>query len=288
MKKLALGDAFPILHDAARVRRGGGRPAATQRCELDPILGRRYAARRFEPAWRSVLGAPGSFATALLLALAATASTPATAGAQPDGSFPVRKILLQVAGSLNEALEHAPSYQPIPWTDPSGSSTGTITVFSPIQQGGRPCRSFKYVLRDMSEQVTGTGMHCRGRGGLWLAAGVPDSVVVRPVVRSAGPIPLAPPAAIPQPAQPDPLLAQLQANLARLAYDPGPADGRARPGFQDALRLFEADEGVASTPEPIGRDLTLSAAAVARSELAGSCEPPADVQASALVCGRRR
>ncbi len=259
-------------------------PVAPPQCELDPVLGRRYAGRRFKPAWRVVLGAPGSFETALLLALAATASTPAPAGAQSDESLPVRKILLQVAGSLNEALEHAPSYQPIPWTDPSGSSTGAVTVFSPILQGGRPCRSFKYVVRDAAEEVTGTGLHCRERGGLWLAAGVPDSVAVR----SLGPIPLAPPAATPQPPRPDPLLAQLQANLVRLAYDPGPADGWARPGFQDALRMFEADEGVPSTPDPISRDLTLSAAAVARAGLAGSCEPPADVQAATLVCGRRR
>lgn len=217
------------------------------------------------------------------------ASTPAPAVAQSDQSLPVRKLLLQVAGSLDDALEHAPSYQPIPWTDPLGSSTGAITVFSPIQQGGRPCRSFRYVVRDAAEEVTGTGLHCRVRDSLWLATGAPDSVVVR----SAGLISLAPPAAIMPPAQPDPLLAQLQANLVRLAYDPGPADGRARPGFREALRMFEADEGVPSTPDPIGRDLTLSAAAVARAERArteraGSCQASADVQAAVLVCGRRR
>lgn len=218
-----------------------------------------------------------------MLALAVLAGSVLPAAAQPDASLPVRKTRLLVAGALNEALEHARSYQAIPWTDPSGSAAGAITVYSPITQGERPCRSFKYLVRDASQEVTDTGLRCREPNGLWLAAGAPDIVAVR----SLAPIPLAPPSN-PEPPQPDPLLSQLQANLMRLAYDNGPTDGLRRPGFEDARRRFEADEGVAPDPDPVRRDLALSAAAVARAQMAGSCEPPADIQAATLVCGRRR
>ena len=229
-----------------------------------------------------------------MLALAAGPSARSQAGE----TLPVRKLRLQVAGSLNEALEHARSYQPIAWTDPSGGSTGAITVYSPILQGERPCRNFKYVVRAGSEEITDSGLRCRQRGGLWLDAGVPDRVAVRalapiplaPVPLAPvplAPVPLAPSAAVPAP-PPDPLLAQLQANLMRLAYDAGPADGTMRPGFAEALRMFEADEGVAPSADPVRRDLALSAAAVARAQVAGSCAPLADVQAATLVCGRRR
>ncbi len=210
--------------------------------------------------------------------LALAAGPPARS--QAGESLPVRKLRLQVAGSLNEALEHARSYQPIAWTDPSGGSTGAITVYSPILQGERPCRNFKYVVRAGSEEITDSGLRCRQRGGLWLDAGVPDLVAVR----ALAPIPLAPTPSIP----PDPLLAQLQANLVRLAYDAGPADGTMRPGFADALRAFEADEGVAPSADPVRRDLALSAAAVARARVAGSCQRITDIQAATLVCGRRR
>ena len=247
---------------------------------------RRQAGRR-AGLWRARLWALGGG----MLALAAGAPVPARS--QAGESLPVRKLRLQVAGSLNEALEHARSYQPIAWTDPSGGSTGAITVYSPILQGERPCRNFKYVVRAGSEEITDSGLRCRQRGGLWLDAGVPDRVAVRALAPiplaplPLAPVPLQPPAAIPAP-PPDPLLAQLQANLIRLAYDAGPADGTMHPGFADALRVFEADEGVAPTADPVRRDLALSAAAVARAQVAGSCAPLADVQAATLVCGRRR
>ena len=211
-----------------------------------------------------------------MLALAAGPAGRSQAGE----SLPVRKLRLQVAGSLNEALEHARSYQPIAWTDPSGGSAGAITVYSPILQGERPCRNFRYVVRAGSEEITDSGLRCRQRGGLWLDAGVPDLVAVR----ALAPIPLAPAPSV----LTDPLLAQLQANLVRLAYDAGPADGTMHPGFADARRAFEADEGVAPGADPVRRDLALSAAAVARAQVSGSCERLADVQATTLVCGRRR
>ena len=219
---------------------------------------------------------------AAMLALAA--GSPVPAAAQPDESLPVRRTRLLIAGALNDVLEHAPSYRDIPWTDPSGRSAGAITVYSPIMQGGRPCRNFRYVARDGSEEITGTGLRCREPDGLWLAAGTLDIVAARPLA----PTVLAPPFAMPGPPPPDPLLAQLQTNLMRLAYDGGPADGLMRPGFEDAVRSFEADEGVPPGLNFIRRDLALSAAAVIRTQTTGSCEPLAAVQAATLVCGRRR
>ena len=231
-------------------------------------------------------GQAGRHATLWALAAGVLALAGPSARSQSGESLPVRKLRLQVAGSLNEALEHARSYQPVAWTDPSGGSTGAITVYSPILQGERPCRNFKYVVRAGSEEITDSGLRCRQRGGLWLDAGVPDLVAVR----ALAPIPLAPVplAPVPPVPPPDPLLAQLQANLMRLAYDAGPADGVMRPGFAEALRVFEADEGAVPGADPVRRDLALSAAAVARAQVAGSCAPLADVQAATLVCGRRR
>lgn len=232
---------------------------------------------------------PGTWALGASLSLVAAAA----ATAQPDSSEAfVREVRFAIANALNDALEHSRSDNPVVWTDPSGRITGPVTVYAPTMQNGRPCRSFKYVLHDAQQEVTDTGLYCRSPAGLWSTAGVPDIVATRLIA----PALLSPPAdrqaeqALPEAPQPDPVVAGLQRNFVRLAYDDGPVNGLRQAGFENALQQFQLDEGLPlnGDPDALRRALLDSMAVLARSERGGTCDRPPDSQGAILVCGRRR
>ena len=230
-------------------------------------------------------------AWALVISLSLVAASAATA--QQDSSETlVREVRFAIASALNDALEHSRSGNPVVWTDPSGRLTGLVTAYAPTMQNGRPCRSFKYVVHDTQQEVTDTGLYCRSPVGLWSTAGVPDIVATRLIA----PAPQPPPAdrqaeqALPDAPQPDPVVANLQRNLVRLAYDGGPANGLRQAGFEGALQQFQLDEGLPlnGDPDALRRALLASTAVLARSERGGICDLPPDSQGATLVCGRRR
>ena len=194
----------------------------------------------------------------------------------------VRSVHQSIAGALNTALEHARSNHPVPWGDPGANLTGSITVYPPALQGGRWCRSFRYVVRSGQDELTDTGLHCRDQAGLWRMAGLPDLLDKRASGTAAGGTIAAQP-------QPDPSLLRLQKNLVRLAYG-GPTDGSTDADFTTALTRFEDDEGMrqGSDPDAIRRALALSTATLARSNVGGVCQAPDGDEGATLVCGRRR
>lgn len=229
-----------------------------------------------------------------MLGLVALVVLPKPILAQADDEALIHKVRVTIANVLNQTLEGARSDRPVAWSDPSSSLAGVITVYSPIMREGRPCRSFKYVVHDTSQEVTDTGLYCRDPTGLWSSAGVPDIVATRliePVPPQASPTgQSALGQSLAEDIQPDPIVARLQRNLIRLAYDEGPADGRRQPRFETSLQQFELDEGLpqGSDSSAIRRALMQSAAAVARANRGGICERPADSEDTTLVCGRRR
>ncbi len=213
---------------------------------------------------------------AAMLALAALVASARPILAQADDEALIRKVRVSIADVLNQTLESRRSDRPFAWSDPSGALSGVVTVYAPIMRDSQPCRSFKYVVHDVSEEVTDTGLYCRDPAGLWSSAGVPDIVATRLLEPTA--------------AQPDPLVASLQRNFIRLAYDGGPADGLRQPRFEMALQQFESDEGLpqGSDPDAIRRALAQTASAIARASRGGICDRPAGSEDSTLVCGRRR
>lgn len=198
----------------------------------------------------------------------------------------VRSAHQAIAGPLNTALEHERSNHPVPWGDPMANLNGVITVFPPVIQAGRPCRSFKYEVRNGQDEVVDKGLYCRDPTGLWRTAGVPDLLDKHPIDPV---VPYADKAGS-TPSQSESTLARLQKNLVRLAYGVLPTDGSSNTDFITALMQFEADEGIqqGTDPDAIRRALERSTATLARSNTGGVCEAPNSNDGATLMCGRRR
>ena len=71
--------------------------------------------------------------------------------------------------AAEQALEHAPSGKPVPWTNPDSGHQGMVTVTNTYQESGEYCREYndRAVINGKTQNVYGTA--CRQPDGSWKA-----------------------------------------------------------------------------------------------------------------------
>lgn len=120
------------------------------------------------------------------------------------------------------------------WRNPATGHSGTVTVTGAYRsEDGYDCLDYRRVTATGSGRVAHEGAFCRQIFG-WARASEHEVSASKP----------APKRTASAPSGPDPDIRRVQAMLADLGYDPGPADGLQGPRTRAAIRAYQDDRGL--------------------------------------------